>query len=50
VTLEVFNGTRYEPLWAGTQSPARFPTVTGSYRLKLRGRVEETSLGVSCQE
>ena len=50
VTVEVFNGTRYETIWAGTQSPARFPTVTGSYRLRLRGRVDEGSLRVSCRK
>ena len=40
VTVLAFNGTRYEPVWQGTDSPARFATVTGSYRLKLTGDVE----------
>ena len=46
VTIHAFNGTRYEPIWTGTHSPARFPTVTGSYRLKLTGEVELDSVQV----
>ena len=47
VTIHAFNGTRYEPIWTGTDSPARFPAVTGSYRLMLTGDVEPDSVRVS---
>lgn len=33
-----FNGTTYAPVWQGSQSPATFPVVTGSYQLKLVAR------------
>lgn len=33
-----FNGTTYEPVWQGSQGPASFSTVTGSYQLKLIAR------------
>ena len=46
VTIHTFNGTRYELLWTGTDSPARFAPVTGSYRLKLTGEVELDSVQV----
>ncbi len=46
VEIEAFNGTRYEPIWQGTASPARFPTVTGSYRLRLKGDVEPESVEI----
>ncbi len=46
VTVLAFNGTRYEPVWQGTDSPARFGSVTGSYRLKLLGDVEMGSVRV----
>ena len=46
VTVLAFNGTRYEPVWQGTDSPARFAAVTGSYRLKLQGNVEMDSVRV----
>ena len=49
VQIAVFNGTRYEPLWQGSESPARFPTVTGSYRLMLRGDVERDSVRISME-
>lgn len=47
VTIHAFNGTRYEAIWTGTDSPARFPAVTGSYRLMLTGDVEPDSVRVS---
>ena len=46
VTIHAFNGTRYEAIWTGTDSPARFPAVTGSYRLMLTGDVEPDSVRV----
>ena len=46
VTILAFNGTRYEQIWQGTQSPARFKPVTGSYRLKLLGDVAPNSVRV----
>ena len=46
VTIHTFNGTRYEPIWTGTDSPARFEPVTGSYRLKLTGQVEMDSVQI----
>ncbi len=46
VELHAFNGTRYERIWQGDASPARFETVTGSYRLKLMGAVEPSSVRV----
>jgi len=46
VEVLAFNGTRYESVWQGTDSPARFPTVTGSYRLKLVGEVDPGSVRV----
>ena len=49
VTIERFNGTRYEPLWTGASSPAVFPTVTGSYRLRLLGTPDPDSIRVSLQ-
>ena len=50
VTVLAFNGTRYEPVWEGIDSPARFDTITGSYRLKILGDVEPGSLRVSLQK
>ncbi len=44
--VHTFNGTRYEQVWQGDGSPARFETVTGSYRLKLMGTVEPASVRV----
>ena len=49
VTIEIFNGTRYEPLCTGNTSPVTFPTVTGSYRLRLLGTVDPDSIRVSLQ-
>ena len=49
VTIEIFNGTRYAPLCTATTSPATFPTVTGSYRLRLLGTVDPDSIRVSLQ-
>ena len=46
VTILAFNGTRYEQIWQGSQSPARFEPVTGSYRLKLLGDVAPDSVRV----
>ena len=46
MTIHAFNGTRYEAIWTGTDSPARFPAVTGSYRLMLTGAVEPDSVRV----
>ena len=46
VTILAFNGTRYEQIWQGSQSPARFKPVTGSYRLKLLGNVAPDSVRV----
>ena len=46
VTILAFNGTRYEQIWQGSQSPARFEPVTGSYRLKLLGDVAPNSVRV----
>lgn len=45
VEIHAFNGTRYEPVWEGT-SPARFDTVTGSYKLRLVGDVDEKTVHV----
>ena len=47
VAVHAFNGTRYEAIWSGTDSPARFQTVTGSYRLKITGDVQTDSVQVS---
>ena len=46
VEIQAFNGTRYEPVWTGTGSHARFDTITGSYRLKVLGDVDPDSLRV----
>lgn len=46
VTILAFNGTRYEQIWQGSASPARFDPVTGSYRLKLLGDVTPDSVRV----
>ena len=46
VEVLAFNGTRYEQVWRGDHSPARFDTVTGSYRLKLIGAVEPSTVRV----
>ena len=48
VAVLAFNGTRYEPVWTGADSPARFVTITDSYRLKLVGEVEMDSVQVLC--
>ena len=47
VVIHAFNGTRYEPIWSGIDSPARFQTVTGSYRLKITGDAQMDSVRVS---
>lgn len=49
VEVLAFNGTRYEPVWTGFHSPARFPTVTGSCRLKLTGDSDPDSVRVFLQ-
>ena len=49
VTIEIFNGTRYEPLCTTGTSPVTFPTVTGSYRLRLLGTVDPDSIRVALQ-
>lgn len=33
--VHAFNGTRFVPVWQGTQAPARFDTVRDSYKLKI---------------
>ena len=50
VAIHAFNGTRYEPIWSGTDSPAHFQTVTGSYRLKITGDVQMDSVRVSLSD
>lgn len=51
--LLAFDGSTYTPIWQGAQSPARFPTVTGSYQLKLVARdgvvPEENTIRVGLQ-
>ena len=42
--IHAFNGTRYEKVWEGTEGPARFATVTGSYQLKIVARGPEGEL------
>ena len=44
--VQAFNGTRYVPVWSGDASPARFDTVTGSYKLRLTGNVDRDSVRV----
>lgn len=46
VAILAFNGTRYEQIWQGSASPARFDPVTGSYRMKLLGDVTPDSVRV----
>lgn len=49
VEVHAFNGTRFEPVWQGSCSPARFETVTGSYQLRLLGPVDPDSVRIFLQ-
>ena len=48
-TVQAFNGTRYEPVWEGAASPARFETVTGSYKLRISGDADPNTIRVFLQ-
>ena len=47
--IQAFNGTHYEPVWSGTSSPARFETVTGSYKLRIVGDADPNTIRVFLQ-